>query len=199
LEGEKIFVRVVGVDLAGVESRPTGVCLLIDCTARTMVLYRDAELTGFVREQGPRVVAIDAPLSLPRGRRSLSQRGKPHLRECDRQLLRMRIRFFPITLGPMRKLTSRGMKLKQGLERMGFEVIEVYPGAAQDLWGIPRARDRKGLLSGLRKLGVKGLRKGMSSHELDAVTSALVGKLYLEGRYEAIGDASEGLIILPKI
>ena len=39
----------------------------------------------------PDVVSIDAPLFLPKGRKSLEQRGPPHLRACDRELLRMKI------------------------------------------------------------------------------------------------------------
>ncbi len=38
----------------------------------------------------------------------------------------------------------------------------------------------------------------MNDDELDAVTSALVGKMYLEGDYLAIGDPEEVLMILPK-
>ncbi len=34
--------------------------------------------------------------------------------------------------------------------------------------------------------------------ELDAITSALVGKTFLEENYLAIGDPEEGLMILPK-
>ena len=62
------------------------------------------------------------------------------------------------------------------IEAMGFAVVECYPGAAQDLWHIPRQhRDRTGLLRGLADLGVKGLTAEMTGDELDAVTAALVG------------------------
>ena len=53
-------------------------------------------------------------------------------------LLTMKIKFFPITLGPMRQLTLRGLALKEKLEKVGLRVFETYPGAVQDLWGIPR-------------------------------------------------------------
>jgi hypothetical protein len=35
---------VIGLDLAGVESRPTGFCLLEDVTAKTTLLYTDTEI-----------------------------------------------------------------------------------------------------------------------------------------------------------
>ena len=92
------------------------------------------------------------------------------------------------------------MKLKRELIKRGFKVIEVYPGGAQDILGIARkTKSKDKLREGLRKLGIKGLRKNMSDHELDAITAAYVGKLYLEEKYEAFGDPEEGLIIMPKI
>jgi len=62
------------------------------------------------------IVAIDAPLSLPTGRKSIEQKTGVHLRECDKELLKRGIKFFPVTLGPMRKLTSRGITLRRILE-----------------------------------------------------------------------------------
>jgi hypothetical protein len=164
------------------------------------VLYTDRQIVNEVKKVKPSIVAIDAPLSLPKGRKSLAQRGKPHLRECDRALLKMGIKFFPLTLGPMRKLTRRGIKLKEKLEEEGFEVIEVFPGAAQDLWGIPRVRKNlEGLRNGLERLGIRCLSRRWGPHELDAITSAMVGKLYKEKSFTALGDPKEGLIIIPFI
>ncbi|MFQ5710418.1 MAG: DUF429 domain-containing protein [Candidatus Geothermarchaeales archaeon] len=193
-------VKVVGIDLAGVESRETGFCALEDMKAKTRLVYTDEEIVQLCVDEEPEVVAIDAPLALPKGRKSLEERGDVHLRECDRELLRMKIRFFPVTLGPMRKLTKRGIGLREKLERRGLKVIEVYPGAAQDVLGIPRKQ--KGplkLREGLEKLGIKGLSEVVNDHELDAVTSALVGKMYVEGDFLAIGNPEEILMILPKI
>ncbi|MGQ9469843.1 MAG: DUF429 domain-containing protein, partial [Nitrososphaerales archaeon] len=151
----------------------------------------------------PDIISIDAPLSLPFGRCCLkdtcSCRNKGHLRHCDRELLKMKIKFFPITLGPMRKLTERGIRLKKIIEEKGFKVIEVYPGGAQDMLGVPRKqKGLDGLRKGLMKIGIKGISKVISDHELDAITSALVGKMYIEGDYLALGNSEEGLIIMPK-
>lgn len=189
---------VVGLDLAGSEARPSGLCILRDMSAETCVLYSDEEIIHSIEHSKPEIIAIDAPLSLPKGRKSLEQRSPIHLRECDRELLKRRIRFFPVTLGPMRKLTARGIRLRKILEKKGFKVIEVYPGGAQDVLGIPRKQHGLDKLrKGLQKMRIKGLSERMTHDELDAVTSALVGKMFLEDRTETFGKI-DGQIVMPK-
>ncbi|MEK6919445.1 MAG: DUF429 domain-containing protein, partial [Thermoproteota archaeon] len=131
-------MRVIGLDHAGSVKRTTGFCLLDNLRASTSALHADQEIISKTVSARPDVVSIDAPLSLPRGRRSLSHRGPPHFRACDLELRRMKIKFFPITLGPMRMLTRRGMKLRKILEAKGLDVIESYPGSIQDILGMPR-------------------------------------------------------------
>jgi uncharacterized protein len=191
-------VSVVGLDLAGVEHKPTGFCKLTGMAAETALLYNNREIIERTIQNKPKLVTIDAPLYLPPGRTSLEDRTGPHLRESDRQLLKMGIKFFPCTLGPMRKLTARGMQLRDVFEVEGLRVIEAYPGGAQDVWGIPRKqRGIDKLLAGLQALDIFGLNNTMSDHELDAVTCAYVGKLFLEGKAVEIGTPTEG-IVLPK-
>jgi hypothetical protein len=196
------MITVVGIDLAGSKKRHTGICAMNDnLECSTSVLHSDQEILDWTVAARPSVVSVDAPLSLPRGRKSLDEKGPPHFRECDRELLRMRIRFFPISLGPMRMLTARGMRLRAELEGNGLVVIESFPGAAQDVLGLPRKQaGLPALESGLRKYGVRLKRRaqGYTGDELDSVTSALVGLLYVRGESKAIGDPSEGLMILPR-
>jgi hypothetical protein len=191
----------VGVDLAASERRDTGFCRLDRSKrASVRVLHTDLEILDAVGEAQPEVVSIDAPLFLPRGRPSIESRGPPHLRACDRWLLRMGIRFFPITLGPMRRLTGRGMALASELRARGVPCIEGYPGAAQDILGIPRMGESlAGLRRGLRALGIVGdlARSDLTHDELDAVTCAWIGRCYLTGDYLAVGDPAEGWMILP--
>jgi predicted nuclease with RNAse H fold len=78
----------VGLDLAGVEIRPTGFCFLKSMKAETCQVYTDKEVLMKTQEASPQVIAIDAPLSLPPGRQSIEQKTDMHLRECDRELLR---------------------------------------------------------------------------------------------------------------
>lgn len=189
---------VVGIDLAGVPGRPTGGCLLKGYDVSSVILYGDEEILDYVEKAKPDLVAIDAPLTLPPGRKSMNERGKHHFRPCDEELRRRKIPFFPITLGPMRILTERGIKLRQKLERAGYRVVEIYPGGAQDIWGIPRAKHSvKDLRLGLLRLGIRGLKRKVLAHELDAVSGALTGLLFLQGKGEVYGNFSRGAIIMP--
>lgn len=193
--------RVVGVDLAGSPRRNTGICLLRGMTVASFAtVFSDEEILAFIETTGPALVAMDAPLSLPPGRTSLEERTGVHLRSCDRELLKLHIRFFPITLGPMRSLTTRGIRLKEILMQRGYEVIEIYPGAAQDIWKIVRKQGGLSKLRhGLEKLGLKGLAKSMNGDELDAVTGAFVGRLYLKGEAQVLGNIVEGAIVIPRV
>lgn len=192
---------VVGLDLAGSPSRNTGACILTGPRRlRATVLHSDAEILEFVEAAGPELVVIDAPLSLPRGRRTIEDRSGPHLRACDRELLRRKLPFFPLTLGPMRMLTARGMQLAAELARRGLSVVEGYPGGAQDILGMPRknagvARLQRALRS--RGLGGDLERRALTHDELDAVTIAWVGWNFRRGHGTLIGDPSEGQMLMP--
>ncbi len=189
---------VVGVDLAGSPRRPTGVCVLRGVTARTRIAFADREILDAIARARPNLVPIDAPLSLPAGRTTIQDRSGPHFRACDLELRRRGIRFFPITLGPMRMLTERGLALKAKIEEMGYRAVECYPGGAQDVWGIPRQhRDLEGLRRELAVLGVRRLTEAMTGDELDAVTAAWVGRQFLLGRGEMLGG-EEG-ILMPSV
>lgn len=190
---------VLGIDLSADEKRRSGICILKGKRVQTMLLCTDEELLSLVRKVHPKLIAIDAPLSLPPDRRSINERTGEHLRFCDRELLKRGIRFFPITLGGMRKLTERGIRLKALLEADGFQVIEVFPGGAQDVLGLPRKHhDLNGLRNGLRQLGLKGIRDDATHDELDAITAAYVGWLFLHGEAEILGDWEQGAIVMPR-
>lgn len=189
-------MTIAGLDLAGVDSRPTGFCGLKGLKAETSLAYGDKEIVRRIKEVKPRIITVDAPSSLPQGRATIEEKTDVHLRECDVELLKRRIKFFPITLGPMRKLTSRGIRLRGVLESNGFTVIEVYPGGAQDVLMIPRKqRGLRGLRTGLEKLGIEGLTGELSDHELDAVTGAYVGKLFLEGKATVYGTPEQAIVM----
>lgn len=195
-------LTVVGVDLAGSPNRPTGFCVAKkNHVIKLDILYRDEEIISEIKKANPVVIAIDAPLAIPLSRKSIEDRNSAHLRECDRELLKMKIKFFPITLGPMRKLTVRGMEIKSELDSLGFDVIETYPGAVQDILGIPRKnKGVENLKESLIRYGISGeiMRQGVTHDELDAVTCAIAAQMYADGNYLAIGNPKEILMILPK-
>ncbi|HUO43178.1 MAG TPA: DUF429 domain-containing protein [Methylomirabilota bacterium] len=196
-------MKFIGIDLAGSPKRPTGFCLA-DSSLRVecQLLYTDKEILEAVRVSAGRIAAIDAPLALPKGRHCIGEhcRGRAHFRTCDRVLTRMRIKGFPITIGPMRMLTSRGMNLARRLKRMGVESVETFPGGAQDILGMPRKQvDLEALQRALAEMCTGDvLERKLTGDELDAINCALVAKDYASGSYLAIGDPSEILMILPR-
>ncbi len=182
-------MKVMGIDLSASEKRPSGVCFLRNFRARTFLVKSDEDLVNSAIQFRPNLVAIDAPLSLPK---------EGSLRPCDRELFRRGIKVFPVNFGAMKKLTERGMKLKTLFERNGFKVVEVFPGGAQDLLGLPRKQ--KGLaklVEGLSQLGLKGLSENATHDEVDAATAALVGWMWLNGFAELISDSQGGGIVMP--
>jgi len=196
-------LNYVGIDLAGSVRRPTGACIIDRLLrVRCFVLHSDDEILDLVKKSGAKVVAIDAPLALPVGRHCLGEhcRGREHFRTCDIALRMMGIRFFPISLGPMRILTKRGINLRKRLKRIDVEAIETYPGASQDILGIRRKQHGlRELQEALTELGCEGeitLRQ-LTGDELDAVSCALVAKDYSEGRCLAIGNPNEIMMFLP--
>ncbi len=197
-------MKYVGLDLAGSPKRPTGACA-IDSKSRVKccVLHSNEEILEFVKKTRTKHVAIDAPLALPKGRHCLGEhcRGRTHFRACDLVLMRMGIKFFPITLGPMRTLTGRGIRIMRALKGLRVQAFETYPGAAQDILGIPRKqRGWDALQRALIEIGCRGdiTDRELTGDELDAVNCALVAKEYAEGSYLAIGDPSEIMMILPR-
>jgi predicted nuclease with RNAse H fold/uncharacterized protein YprB with RNaseH-like and TPR domain len=196
--------RVVGIDLTGSENRPSGWALLESDLVVTGMLGSNEEIVRRTIQAKPSVVSIDSPLSLPAGRDCTRDdcncRKYGITREAERELRRRGIHVYPCLIPSMQKLTQRGMQLASTFRAAGIEVIECYPGAAQDLMGIPRKKaSLEQLRSGLIEFGVRGIRPlpAVKHDELDAVTAAVVGAFYLSGLVESLGSAEENFLIVP--
>jgi uncharacterized protein YprB with RNaseH-like and TPR domain/predicted nuclease with RNAse H fold len=196
-------LRIVGIDLTGSEKRATGWALLSGGEATTRSIITDAELVRETVFADPDVVSIDSPLSLPEGwiNAQFQQRhGAPIYRKCELALKRMGISVFWCLLPSMKSLTTRGMRLAAEFRRLGLSVIESYPGAAQDILGIPRkGASLDELKWGLSRAGISGryVSERVSHDEVDAITSALVGLFYLADDYLALGTPTEDYLIVP--
>lgn len=194
--------RVVGIDLTGSAKRATGWSLMEGASATTTTLSTDDELLAETIAARPDLVSIDSPLSLPEGWKDPEiPCGQPIYRKCELALKRMGISVFWCLLPSMKSLTTRGMRLTAALRVAGLKVIESYPGAAQDLLGIPRkGASLEELKWGLARAGIKGefLTAHVCHDEVDAITSALVGLFYLADDYIALGNAAEDYLIVPK-
>jgi uncharacterized protein YprB with RNaseH-like and TPR domain/predicted nuclease with RNAse H fold len=194
--------RIVGIDLTGSERRATGWALLEGCDASTMSLRTDEELIRETVAAKPNLVSIDSPLSMPEGVVDSNCVGEfPIYRKCELALKRMGISVFWCLLPTMKGLTKRGMHLATELRRRGLIVIESYPGAAQDLLGIPRkGTSLEELKQGMGRIGITGpyLAQRVSHDEVDAITSALVGLFYLADDYIGLGTQSEDYLVVPR-
>ena len=196
--------RIVGIDLTGSERRATGWALLHGCQAETKSLVTDEDLVRETLAAQPDIVSIDSPLSVPEGWNRAQEQlvdGSPIYRKCELALKRMGISVFWCLLPTMKGLTMRGMRLADEFRKHGLQVIESYPGAAQDILGIPRkGASLEELKRGLNRAGIDGEYViGRVTHdEVDAVTSALVGLFYVAGDYIALGTPREDYLIVPR-
>lgn len=196
----------LGIDLRSGPRYPTGLAVLgadrrlwLLQTART-----DDEIAAVVARFPPAIVAIDAPLGLPEGRccadPACACARFGILRAVDRACIAAGFRPFPTLLPSMVGLTLRGIALAERLGAVGLRVVEVYPGMAQDVLGIPRKRQGVDALArGLRRVGVRGLPRArrVTHDELDAATCALVGVLHLAGRTATMGPPSPVPLVYP--
>jgi uncharacterized protein YprB with RNaseH-like and TPR domain/predicted nuclease with RNAse H fold len=197
---------VIGIDLVSSEERESGMCVLKGNQADTCRLKTDDEMIAYAKKYNADLVSIDSPLSIPEGRTSFfdddPNRHFGITRLCERILKKRGINSYPCLIPSMQKLTRRGMELTEKFRKEGIDVIESYPGAAQDVMNIPRKQaGLQYLVEGLSEFGVHGEfeEKEISHDELDAITSAIVGHFYKADMYEALGNEIEDYLIIPKI
>ncbi len=164
-------MRIVGIDLAGLETNETGFCVLDSEEGKDKVrvkrLLTDREILNEIEEVNEEkkidVIAIDAPFDWPK---------EGYFRKCD---LLLKARGFsplsPVFPG-MKPLTRRGKMLSTILRNRGFRVIEVFAKASEKIFGLEKKR-------------------AVNKDEYDALICALTGKAYLQGKYEDL----EGIII----
>jgi predicted nuclease with RNAse H fold len=180
---------IIGIDLAGVEKNPTGWALWKNKVISTCHLYENQEILEHLTKFEPTLITIDAPLSLPK---------KGIMRKADREMYRHGYPVFPPRFPAMEKLTLRAMKIAQQIKREKLHVIEVHPTSTRKALKIP-TKDWKKIQNIFIHMGLKGdlETRVLTSHEIDAVTAALTGYLYLQEKTELIGDGEEGYTVVP--
>jgi predicted nuclease with RNAse H fold len=200
----------VGIDLAGVPHRPTGVAILRDARLDVLTtVAADAEILAHCRRAGRRgTIAINAPLTRPRGRCCLDDecpcRHDPgtRSRQLERDLARLGVPTLATAL--IKVLARRGAGLAGALRSLGHEPLEVYPFATLRLLGLPCAAKRTP--AGRRAIhrALKPLVPGLdhpraTEHELDAIVCALTALLWRLGGTRPIGAPDEGLMTIPDV
>jgi predicted nuclease with RNAse H fold len=182
-------MQTVGIDLSGDPRNPTGWALLHDGIFEVKELYEDSEILFETVSAKPKLVAIDAPLTLPK---------KGFMRVADRVMRWRGYQVFPPLLKGMKMLTERAKNLAKTLEEMKITVIEVHPLSTRKALRMS-LRNLRRIQKEFLKMGFSGKfqRKKLTSHEIDAMTAALTAYLHLRGMTESIGNANEGFIIIP--
>ncbi len=103
----------------------------------------------------------------------------------------------------MEKLTNRGITIAKKFRDLGVEVIESYPGVAQDILSIRRKQNGlEHLKNSYKNFGITGdylTEQKISHDELDAISSALVGLFYLNDQYVALGNDKKNFLIVPSV
>ena len=69
-------MKILGIDLAGKQENPSGIAILDGNKLKLLTYYTDNEIFDLIDELKPRVIIIDAPLSLPKGRCCLEKKCK---------------------------------------------------------------------------------------------------------------------------
>jgi len=181
---------IIGIDLAGKEENPTGFALLKHKRIETCLIYTNKEILEAVNAAKPIIVALDAPLKLPK--RGIFRKG-------DLELIKNGYRVFPPGLPAMKKLTLRAIKLNKLITKSGIKTIEVHPTSTRKALGMP-TKNWNTVQEIFKKLGLSGTIKErrLTPHELDAVTAAFTAFLYLQGLTISLGDSEEGFIVIPK-
>jgi len=182
--------KIIGIDLAATPKKPTGWALWNKKTVSVCHVYGDDDILASIQNHTPILVAIDAPLSLPRGR---------GMRNADKTMHRMGYPVLPPLFPAMKQLTLRAITLAQHIQRSGFTTIEIHPTSTRKALQIP-AKDWGVIQAILVQMGLKGdlKKRTLTPHELDAATAALTAHLHLRGKTQLIGDTEEGYIVVPQ-
>lgn len=210
-------MSILGIDLRASHKKPSAVAILDSESHLTELgsCYEDSELTDLVRQVGPDLIAIGAPLNLPSGFCCLDQSCECRFsipgrkgRLLELELARMGISCFYTNKGSIiRELIYRGIRLSQDLKEEGFNVIEVYPHATKMLLFGDKLPPKNSAASlSYMICHLEPLVSGMDDHagELDknacdAIINAYTGQLHAQSQTDVLGDPEEGMLVLPKL
>lgn len=230
-EGCADNIAVCGVDLAAGRGVTEVAALDLPAEDGTPVfdlprhrrVVTDEDILAALVAAGPRVIAIDAPLSLPRSVAAALGGGpsvatSPYTRAAERDPLWSSLGIRPLPVSFLGGLTFRAVVLRARLRAAlpDAAIVETFPSATLALLGVRparwgtgrgakttpavRAETQRGLarwIAGVPDPADERLDEPLGADLLDALAAALVAGAYLRGASLAVGDASEGQIILP--
>jgi predicted nuclease with RNAse H fold len=177
---------VIGLDPAGMSKNETGIAVFENKKVKTHLVHEDDEILEVVEKEGPELIAVDAPLSKPK---------QGSFREAD--LVLREYGTLPLNMRGMITLTERGVGLKEKLSK--YKVIEVFPRATDIILGY-WDKDERRMQKKILEFGITGdpEKRMLTKDEVDAISAAITGYLYLQGKAKEVGD-EEGKIIIPEV
>lgn len=184
-------ICVIGIDLAALSKNPTGWALLKGKALETKLIHKDNEILENIVRCRPALIAIDAPLHLPK-------KGN-FFRKAEKEMLKKGYRVFSPRFPTMQKLTLRAIKLNRLIGGKKYKTIEVHPTSTRKALGMP-LKDWKAIQEIFKTLGLEGEleTRALTPHEIDAATAALTAVLHLKRQTERVGNREEGYITVPK-
>ena len=198
---------VVGIDLSGLSGSTKGRTVAAQialeerpCVLDIVTIQRgirgDRNLVDWIDERRPRVIAIDAPLTLPHSifceipgcSRCLPGAASYLRRDVDRLASGM-----PTAM--LAAIAFRGIYLARTLRDRAYEVIETYPAAAYRAMGAAGKTydERAALLTGR-----VGAFQWTIADEIDAVCSALVAADFAAENHAGVIKGGDGEIWLAR-
>ena len=170
-------IKVCGLDLAGKESRPSGIAFVKNgCLEEFLILHSDNEILHKIIENNVSVVAIDAPLSHAKG-----------YRKVDLKMIKSGFKLLPPGWKGMKMLVERAIKIKKKLEKNGIEVIETHPLSA-----LKNANYNLGAFINLKNINLNDLSKDV----VDAIVCSAVAWAYVIGKVEIVKDVDGEIVLL---
>ena len=187
--------KILGIDLSGRDGNPTGFCLIFGGTVMCVGEFRTLKwLLEYILMLRPDIVAIDAPLGLPK-------RGM--FRDCDIMLKKHGISPLSPMLPSMRMLVNRALRLVGFLKENRIAYIETFPAGALRVLGYKRkpksfTERRKYFMEIIRMFDLRNLVDPyrLSKDEFDAFLCALAGYCFIRRTYMAF-SGEECSVILP--
>ncbi len=187
-------MNLLGIDLAGSEKRATGIAYFEDHKIKTNVVFKNEEILTIAKDFTE--IFIDAPLTLPKTRKSLEENNGIHFREFEIKLRKFGIKILPSTLGPMRMLTKRAMDLKDLLQKQNKKVYEVFPMGFYQIMNI-KSKQKNQIVKLYKDLGYHLDNKNFTQDELDAIACLLTGEMFKKNQAWIL-EGDDGTIILPQ-
>ena len=163
-------VMILGIDLAGKENNPTGLCLLESAKAKLKIVYSDEEILEEIKQNSPELIAIDAPLSFGN-------------RLCDKQLKYLGV--MPLNLPSINLLAKRAVNLVNKIGKK--EIIEVFPTGTAKILKV-YSKNIVEYRNNLQSLINFTLPAKLNKHLIDAFLSSLTGFLYLNQLTLSVGE-----------